>query len=110
VSDVEHAGWAVGGARGTVRADETTDTIRGSRQGASVELDRYATIGATTSSEGTNAISCAHVAFGPVRAQGRLREQRPFVVERGSPGDGLRGLWLLLPGIAVALLTFKIRV
>ena len=39
-----------------------------------------------------------------LRARERLREERPFIVERGSPGDGLGGLWLLFGGIAAIVL------
>jgi len=87
-----------------VRGNETTAQIRGSRQGMSVQTDRHATIGALTSSAGRNTVTCAHVPFGRVRTRGRLREQRPFVVERGSPGDGLGGLLLLFPGILAIVL------
>ena len=87
-----------------VRANETTSEIRGSRQGTSVETDRHATIGETTTAAGANAVSCRHVPFGRLRGRGRLEEERPFVVELGSPGDGLGGLWLLFPGLAAALL------
>jgi hypothetical protein len=87
-----------------VRANETTAQIRGSRQGTSVETDHHATIGQFTASAGRNAVTCAHVPFGRLRTRGRLREERPFVVERGSPGDGLGGLWLLFGGIAAIVL------
>jgi len=87
-----------------VRGNESTALIRGSRQGTSVQTDRHATIGAFTSSAGRNAVTCAHVPFGRVRGRGRLREERPFVVERGTPGDGLGGLLLLFPGIIAIVL------
>ena len=87
-----------------VRPTDTRAQIRGSRQGTSVETDHHATIGEFTSSAGRNAVACAHVPFGRVRRRGRLREERPFIVERGSPGDGLRGLWLLFRGIAAIVL------
>jgi hypothetical protein len=93
-----------------VRANESAAVIRGSRQGTSVQTDDYATIGETTSTEGTNAIECAHVPFGPGGRRGALMEERPFVVELGSPGDGLRGLWLLFPGIAAALLGIPVAI
>ena len=51
---------------------------------------------------GRNVVSCRHVPFGRVPRRGRFREEHPFVVARGSPGDGLGGLWLLLGG-SVAL-------
>ena len=87
-----------------VRANETTAQIRGSRQGTSVETDHHATIGQFTAPAGRNAVACAHVPFGRLRTRGRLREERPFIVERGSPGDGLGGLWLLFGGIAAIVL------
>ena len=87
-----------------VLANETTAQIRGSRQGTSVETDHHATIGAFTSSPGRTAVTCAHVPFGRLRGRGRLREERPFIVERGSPGDGLGGLWPLFGGIAAIVL------
>jgi hypothetical protein len=74
--------------------------IRGSRQGASVETDGHATIGELTAAAGPNAVTCRHVPFGRRRTRGRLRDEHPFVVERGTPGDGLGGMWLLFPGIA----------
>ena len=74
--------------------------IRGSRQGASVETDGHATIGEFNTAAGANAVTCRHVPFGRRRTRGRLRDEHPFVVERGTPGDGLRGMWLLFPGIA----------
>jgi hypothetical protein len=86
-----------------VRADGTTDAIRGSRQGTSVAVDRYATIGVFRSAPGANAVTCRHVPFGRRRNRNRLREERPFVVERGSPASGMRGMLLLFPGIGVAL-------
>ena len=87
-----------------VRPDGTISLIRGSRQGAAVETDHHATIGAFTSAAGRNAVACRHVPFGRIGRRGRLREQRPFIVERGSPGDGLGGMWLLFPGIAAVVL------
>jgi hypothetical protein len=87
-----------------LRANETTALIRGSRQGTAVDTEHHATIGAFTSSAGRNSVSCRHVPFGPGGRRGRLREQRPFIVERGSPADGLTGFWLLFPGIAAIVL------
>jgi hypothetical protein len=92
------------------RSDDTTSELRGSRQGTAVDTDHYATIGETTSSEGINAVSCRHVPFGGWRGRGHLNRERPFVVELGSPGDGLRGLWLLLPGLAAALLGIPVAI
>jgi hypothetical protein len=92
------------------RSDGTTSELRGSRQGTAVDTDHHATIGETTSSAGANAVSCRHVPFGGWRGRGRLNRERPFVVERGSPGDGLRGLWLLLPGLAGALLGIPVTI
>ncbi len=86
-----------------VRADGTTTRIRGSRQGASVQTDDHATIGAATSGPGANAIACRHVPFGRIGRRGRLRRERPYIVERGSPGDGMRGMWLLFPGIGAVV-------
>jgi hypothetical protein len=65
-----------------------------------VATDNHATIGRLTSAAGANAIACQHVPWGRRGRRGRLREQRSFIVERGSPSDGLRGMWLLFPGLA----------
>ena len=78
--------------------------IRGSRQGASIATDHYETIGEVTLGAGRNVVSCRHVPFGRRRSRGRLREEHAFVVERGSPGDGLGGLWLLFGGSAAIVL------
>lgn len=86
------------------RADGSGARIRGSRQGTSVQTDGHATIGAITSRPGANTVACRHVPFGRIGRRGRLRRERPFIVERGSPGDGLRGMWLLFPGLGAALL------
>jgi hypothetical protein len=87
-----------------VRAGGSAQTIRGSRQGTSVATDHFETIGEVTLGAGRNVVSCAHVPFGRLRTRGRLREEHPFVVERGSPGDGLGGLWLLFGGSAALVL------
>ena len=84
--------------------------IRGSRQGASVVTDGHATIGELTAVAGENAVTCRHVPFGRVRRRGRLREEHPFVVESGTPADGLGGLWLFLPGVAAFLLGIPVAV
>ena len=86
------------------RPDGSTAEFRGSRQGASVETDAHATIGTATTGAGANAVTCRHVRFGGIRNRNRLDEERPFIVELGTPADGLRGLWLLLPGLSAALL------
>ena len=86
------------------RADGSAVRIRGSRQGTSVQTDDHATIGATTSAPGATTIDCRHVPFGRVGRRGRLRRERPFIVERGSPGDGLGGMWLLFGGIGAFVL------
>jgi hypothetical protein len=78
--------------------------IRGSRQGASVATDHHETIGEATLTTGLSAVSCRHVPFGRIRTRSRLRREHPFVVERGSPGDGLGGLWLLFGGSAAIVL------
>ena len=83
-----------------VRPDGSRQSIRGSRQGASIATDHFETIGEVTLGAGGNVVSCRHVPFGRVTRRGRLREEHPFVVERGSPGDGLGGLWLLFGGTA----------
>lgn len=85
-----------------VRPDGSRHRIRGSRQGTSVATDHFETIGALTLGAGRNVVSCRHVPFGRVTRRGRLRQTHAFVVERGSPGDGLGGLWLLIGG-SVAL-------
>jgi hypothetical protein len=90
----------VAGTECIVTGDGATARIRGSRQGTAVETENYATIGALRPPSGTNTISCRHVPFGRLRGRGRLRVQRPFVVERGSPADGLGGLWPLFGGVA----------
>jgi hypothetical protein len=84
------------------RPDGSRQRIRGSRQGASIATDHYETIGEVALGAGRNLVSCRHVPFGRVTRRGRLREGHPFVVERGTPGDGLGGIWLLLGG-SVAL-------
>jgi hypothetical protein len=84
------------------RPDGSRRRIRGSRQGTAVATDHFETIGAVTLGAGRNVVSCRHVPFGRVTRRERLREEHPFVVERGSPGDGLGGLWLLVGG-SVAL-------
>jgi hypothetical protein len=86
------------------RPDGSTVRIRGSRQGTAVSTDDHATIGVVVSAPGANTVACRHVPFGRAGRRGALRRQRPFVVERGSPGDGLRGLWLLFPGTAAIVL------
>ena len=87
-----------------VRADGSQARIRGSRQGASIATDRYETIGGATLGAGRNLVTCRHVPFGRVTRRGRLREEHPFVVERGSPRDGLGGLWLLFGGTVALVL------
>jgi hypothetical protein len=67
-------------------------------------LEGAATIGTATSGPGVNAVVCRHVPFGRAGRRGRLREQRPFLVERGTPADGLRGMWLLFGGVAAIAL------
>jgi hypothetical protein len=84
------------------RPDGTVARVRGSRQGTSVATDHDETIGTFGTSAGATAVACRHVPFGGWRNRGRLRDQHRFVVERGTPGDGLAGLWLLLPGMAAA--------
>jgi len=86
------------------RPDGSRERIRGSRQGASVATDNYETIGDAAPGAGRNAVSCRHVPFGRIRSRNRLRQEHPFVVERGSPGDGLGGLWLLFGGSAALVL------
>jgi hypothetical protein len=86
------------------RPDGSRETLRGSRQGTSVATDHYETIGEARLGAGRNAVSCRHVPFGRIRSRSRLRQEHPFVVERGTPGDGLRGLWLLFGGTAALLL------
>ena len=74
--------------------------------GARRELatDHFETIGKLTLAPGRNLVSCPHVPFGRVTRRDRLREEHTFVVERGSPGDGLGGLWLLFGGAAAIVL------
>ncbi len=84
------------------RPDGTLARVRGSRQGTSVATDDNETIGTFATTAGTTAVACRHVPFGGWRNRGRLRDEHRFVVERGTPGDGLAGLWLLLPGLAAA--------
>ncbi|HEV7772126.1 MAG TPA: hypothetical protein VGO48_02420 [Conexibacter sp.] len=86
------------------RPEDTAARVRGSRQGTSVATDHDETIGTFATGAGTTAVACRHVPFGGWRNRGRLRDQHAFVVERGTPGDGLSGLWLLFPGIGVAML------
>jgi hypothetical protein len=87
-----------------VRPDGSRERIRGNRQGAAVATDHYETIGDAALGAGRNAIACRHVPFGRIRTRGRLRREHAFVVERGSPGDGLGGLWLLIGGSAAIVL------
>jgi hypothetical protein len=84
------------------RPDGTRQRIRGSRQGTSVATDNYETIGKLALGDGRNVVTCVHVPFGRRRNRERLRQTHAFVVERGTPGDGLGGLWLLIGG-SVAL-------
>lgn len=86
------------------RDDGTSELVEGRVQGASIETDRYATIGETTATAGPNVVTCRHVPFGQLRTRGLLAEEAPFLVERGTPADGLGGLWLLGGGIVVLLL------
>jgi hypothetical protein len=81
--------------------------LRGSRQGTSVATDHYETIGEATPGAGRSLVSCRHVPFGRIRTRGRLRREHPFVVERGSPGDGLRGIWLLIGGSVALVLGIR---
>jgi hypothetical protein len=74
--------------------------VVGRVQGTSVATDVHATIGTAKTSAGANAVLCRHVPFGRVGRRGRLREERPFLVERGTPGDGLGGIIPLFGGIA----------
>jgi hypothetical protein len=90
------------------RADGSAALIRGSRQGTSVQTDGHATIGAVTSAAGVNAIACRHVPFGRRGGRWRLGRERPFIVERGTPGDGLGGMWPLFGGLAAALLAVPV--
>jgi hypothetical protein len=87
-----------------VRPDGSRHRIRGSRQGASIATDHFETIGEVTLGAGRNLVSCRHVPFGRVTRRGRLRQEHAFVVERGSPTDGLGGLWLLFGGAAALVL------
>jgi hypothetical protein len=87
-----------------VRPDRSRQRIRGSRQGTSVATDHFETIGELTLGAGRNLVSCQHVPFGRVTRRDRLREDHTFVVERGSPGDGLGGLWILFGGAAAIVL------
>ena len=87
-----------------VRPDGSRQRIRGGRQGASIATDHYETIGEAALGAGRNVVSCRHVPFGRYRTRSQLRQEHPFVVERGTPGDGLRGLWLLFGGSAALVL------
>jgi hypothetical protein len=87
-----------------VRPDRSRQRIRGSRQGTSVATDHFETIGEVTLGAGRNLVTCRHVPFGRVTRRDRLREEHTFVVERGSPRDGLGGLWLLFGGVAAIVL------
>lgn len=83
------------------RDDGTSELVEGRVQGAAIETDRYATIGETTASAGPNVVTCRHVPFGRLRTRGLLAEEAPFLVERGTPADGLAGLWLLAVGVVL---------
>lgn len=83
------------------RDDGTSELVEGRVQGAAIETDRYATIGETTASAGPNVVTCRHVPFGRLRTRGLLAEEAPFLVERGTPADGLAGLWLLAAGVVL---------
>lgn len=78
------------------RADGTRQRIDGGNQGASLTIGSNATVGKLKSLEGTNTVVC--------RQTRSSASGYGFIVERGSPGDGLRGLWLLLGGIGVVIL------
>jgi hypothetical protein len=82
------------------RADGSTVEVLGRIQGASVATDDHATIGSATTTPGVNAVLCRHVPFGRLGRRGALRRERPFLVERGTPGDGLAGMIPLFGGIA----------
>lgn len=86
------------------RAGGSGDVIEGRVQGTVVATDGYETIGQTTVGAGENVIACRHVPFGPIAAQGALHQEHDFVLERGTPGDGLSGWRLVIPGIPAALL------
>lgn len=93
------------------RSDGTTDTIEGRVQGTVVATDEHETIGQTTVGAGQNRIECNHVPFGPVEARGALMQSgHEFMVERGTPGDGLDGWWLVIPGVPAALLGLALTV
>ncbi len=82
------------------RADGSTVEVIGRIQGTAVNTDDHATIGTAKTSAGANAVLCRHVPFGRIGRRGALRRERPFVVERGTPGDGLGGMIPLFGGIA----------
>jgi hypothetical protein len=82
------------------RADGSTVEVVGRIQGTSVTTDDHATIGSAETAAGANAVLCRHVPFGRIGRRGALRRERPFVVERGTPGDGLGGMIPLFGGIA----------
>ena len=87
-----------------VRPDRSRQRIRGSRQGASIATDHFETIGKITLAPGCKPRVVPARPFGRVTRRDRLREEHTFVVERGSPGDGLGGLWLLFGGAAAIVL------
>lgn len=90
-------------------AGEDTQTIRGNRQGSSLEIESQATVGEAIA-KGRTMVSCERFPYGPRSVQSRLEKEDPFLVEAGTPGDGLRGLWLLLPGTAAAIAAIPVLV
>ena len=94
------SGMGEGCLKALRRADGSTVEVVGRVPGTSGTTDDHATIGSATTAPGANAVLCRHVPFGRIGRRGRLRQERPFVVERGTPGDGLGGMIPLFGGIA----------
>jgi hypothetical protein len=77
--------------------------VRGSRQGNSVVVDDWSTIGWFSAAEGTVEVTCRQVEHGLRGNHRRLRDEHAFVVERGKPSFPAGGMVGLSLGI-VALL------
>lgn len=92
------------------RADGSSAEIVGRVQHTVVATDGHETIGTAAAGEGSNEIACHHVPFGTAADRAALEEQHDFVVELGTPGDGLGGWWLVIPGIAAVLLGIPLAI
>lgn len=86
------------------RADGRREAFRGSRQGTSIAVERFATVGVFRASEGTTAVACRQLPFGRRARARRLGSEKAFVVVAGRPAERVGGLLWLIGGVAAALL------